>query len=287
MAPRVPRSAPAAAPRTDHNPKAEKGDNSAAELEAERIQLISFVSKLTAADSKIAEAKAPFEAAKKARRQVVNLAKAAGFTAEELEARMEEMNNPQRDNPLRIARESRHRLWLGIVRPEQTELQLGDKVPSEAKDEAHWKGEGYKAGLRQMERKPPPECAERFVQPWLGEYDRGLKEVLIANAPISAAQRQKAVADQAKADFAKDNPEVDVAAEAKRLANDPKFMAKGAGEIVDPDSLSVGAEAQGQASGADAPFEATPEELDAQPGRRAIQERREAEQGPGEGDAVV
>lgn len=255
---------------TDHNPKAEPGDNSAAEQEAERIQLISFVSRITAADGAIEEAKAPFDAAKKARRQIVNLAKAAGFTAKELERRMEEMNNPARDNPEQIAREARHRTWLGIIRPEQTELQLGDKVPAEAKDEAHWKAEGYKAGLRQMIRKPPTECAERFVQPWMNEYDRGLKEVLIANAPKGL---KPSVADKAKEDFKADNPEVDVEAAARKLKADPAFMARGGGDHTDVPA--VGADAG--AAGPEAPFEASAEEIASQKPRQAVQERREGE----------
>lgn len=240
----------------DHNPKAEPGDNSAAQEEAERVQLISFVSKLTKADGEIEEAKAPFDAAKKARRQIVNLAKAAGFTAKELERRMDEMNDPARENPEKLARETRHRRWLGIINPEQSELQLGAKVPAEAKDEAHWRAEGFKAGLRQMLRTPPTECAERFVQAWMHEYDRGLKEVLEANAPRPMAS----VASQATADFAEDNPEIDVDAAARKLKANPQFMARGADE----------------------PFEADEDELLAQKPRQAVEERREADEAEGE-----
>lgn len=247
MASRPPRQTPRHEP---HNPKAEPGDNSAGMEEAERIQLISFISRITTADAKIEEAKAPFDAAKKDRRQIVNLAKAAGFTAKELERRMEEMNNPARDNPEQIARESRHRRWLGIINPEQTELQLGALVPADAKDGAHWKAEGFKAGLRQLARKPPIECAERFVQAWMVEYDRGLTEVLTANAP---RQLKPKVGAQAKVDFAADNPEVDLDKAARKLKSNPKFMARGAEE----------------------PFEATEEELAAQAPRKAMLEARE------------
>lgn len=270
------------APKIDHNPKAEPGDNSLEE--AERIQLISFVSRLTAADGEIAAAQAPLKNAQAQRKQVVNLAKAAGFTAEELKARMKEMNDPARDNPQKIARETRHRRWLGIIRPEDDQGRL-DLAPAEVQDEAHWAGEGYKAGLRQMERKPPPECAERFVQPWLARYDLGLKEVLTANAPKSMT----AVRDRAAADFKDDNPEVDVEAAARRLRNDPKFMARGAdteegakagegGENAAAPEASVDT-AGDKPAGAEEPFEATEEELQGQAPRRAIQERRAAEEG--------
>jgi hypothetical protein len=236
------------------------GDNSRHGEEEERVQLISFVSKLSQAEELIEQAKAPLKAAQKARSQIVGLAKAAGFTAKELERRMEEMNNPARDNPDRIARETRHRRWLGIIQPEQAEMQLGDKVPQEAKDEAHWKAEGYKAGLRQKSSTPPTECAERFVQAFMKEHERGLKEVLEANVP--GGQRLR---DQAAADFKEDNPEVDVEKAARKLKNDPKFMARGEPEAEAPASIPEG---ESTKTGPDEGFEATPEELAAQTGRR-------------------
>lgn len=270
--PRKPRQAPVRAPaRVPGNP-VPAGDNSALREEEERVQLISFVAKLTQNDIDIEMTEAPLKAAQEARKKTVNLAKAAGFTAAELKARMEEMNNPARDNPVKFAREERHRKWLGIVRPEQTEIQLGDKVPSEAKDEAHWRAEGFKAGLRLLAPKPPPECAERFVQAWMKEHERGMAETNAANVP--GGHR---LAAQAAADFQADNPEVDLDAAAKRLAKDPQFMARtpepdlGAGESA---SIPEGASTT---SGPDEPFEATPEELAAQAPRRAIQEAAAAD----------
>lgn len=251
MAARVsskPRQSPKSVPIRIPGEPASAGDNSAYREEEERIQLISIVAKLSQNDIDIELAKAPLKAAQDARKKTVGLAKAAGFTAAELKARLDEMNNPARDNPVKFAREERHRKWLGIIQPEQTEIQLGDKVPPEAKDEAHWKAEGYKAGLRQLPPKPPAECAERFVQPWMKEHERGYKETTAANVPGASRLRE-----QAAADFQSDNPEVDVEKAARDLKKSG-FMERG--EPASPDDG----------------FAATEEELAQQTTRRAVQD---------------
>lgn len=178
------------------------GHNSAEVEEANRVQLISIVSKLSAAEDAIEAAKAPLKAAQKARKQVIGLGKAAGFAAWELEARLAEMKRPTREMAEIAQREHKHRRWLGILDDEQVELMLGDKAPQEHKDEAHWSGEGLKAGLRQMPSTPPSECPERFVQAYMKAHERGLKEVLAANVPGNQRLRE-----QAAADFAADEPE--------------------------------------------------------------------------------
>lgn len=251
------------------------GDNQFGD-EAERVQLISIVSKLSAADDDVEAAKAPLKAAQGARKKIIGLGKAAGFTAKELEKRLDEMRMGSRDMALQEAREHKHRRWLGIIEPDQSALMLGDTAPQEAKDGAHWFGEGYKAGLRQLERKPPTECPERFVQPWLERYDVGLQEVLIANAP---GHKGKSVAEQAAAEFKADNPEVDLDAAAKKLAKDPEFMARTPPEhdvATAPDGTTETAvEVGAEPSSLDAPFEATEEELQGQSQRRVVQEVRE------------
>lgn len=191
------------------------GDNSLHGEEAERVQLISIVSQLSAAEDAIEVARGPLKAAQKKRSQIIGLGKAAGFTAKELSLRLEEMKRGTRENAAAVARESKQRRWLGIVEPDQAELILGDSAPQEAKDEAHWRGEGLKAGLRQLPAKPVAECPERFVQAWLEEHAKGLKQVLEANAPKPLRNRAQEVAEQAAKDFAEDQ-----AAERATLADD-------------------------------------------------------------------
>jgi hypothetical protein len=219
MASKVPNSA--RAPKGAAAPRAIEGHNSAAVEEADRIQMISIVSKLSAADDAIEAARVPLKAAQDHRKTIIGLGKAAGFSAKELGARLDEMRMGTREMAEQAAREHKHRRWLGILDADQAELMLGSAAPQEAKDEAHWAGEGLKAGLRQMSSTPPTECPERFVQAFMKAHERGLKDVLTANVPGGQRLREKA-----EADFKEDNPEIDIAKAARKLKNDPEFMAR-------------------------------------------------------------
>jgi hypothetical protein len=244
------------------------GDNSRAQEEAERVQLISIVGKLSDAEDAIELAKEPLKAAQAARKKIIGLGKAAGFTAKLLERRLEEMKMGSREMAAVEATERRHRRWLGIIDEDQAKLMLGDAAPMEHKDEAHWRGEGLKAGLRNLAATAPPGCPERFVQAFLQERERGLDLAKAANAqawPDAVDGRPKAtVGEQAAADFEADNPEVDVDEAARRLRSDPAFMDRSA-----PDDAGAAPEH------VDEPFEATAEELEGQSPRRAIHEAQE------------
>lgn len=291
MAPR--RKSPALQrPAPDHNPKAEAGDNSAAMEEAERVQLISFIGRATTAAGEVTKTKAPYDAAKKGLNQVFTLARAANpeFTRKYLEKKMDEMNRMPGENARLKAMESRHDKWLGILTPEQQKMHLEPGTPVEVKDEMDWRMRGYSQGLQGRKAKLPEGIPPRMDQPFLAGHGDGFA---VYTEALNGQSRQpsKPVGEQAEEDFKADNPEVDVDAEARRLAKDPAFMARGAGEIVDGNPL--GAEAQGQVPtqpAAEAPFEATPEELAAQKPRQAAKARREAAEAaaaPGADEAVV
>lgn len=228
MAPRTPKKPPhltvvTATPGPGHN--------AAGEEEANRIQLISIISKLSAADAEIEVARGPLRAAQEARKQIVGLAKSMGFSAKELVARLDEMNQPSHKMAETAARERRHRLWLGIIEPDQTALLLGDQAPQEAKDETDWRMRGYRHGLQGRMAKLPEGIPPRMDQPWLAGHADGFAAY---TAALEGRAAEPSVAETAAADFAKDNPEVDVDAAARKLKNDPQFMARGEpeGEVV-------------------------------------------------------
>lgn len=222
MANRLPsgrRQAPAqsAPPRA-----ADIGDNSMHGEEAERVALITYISKLTAQQAEIDKAKAPFDAAKKAMTQTFRLAKAAGFLRKDLERRLEEMSQSSADIAQEAVREAKHRKWLGILDEENTELILSDKAPQEVKDAAHWSGAGYRDGLRMKVREAPKECHARFLQDYLKGHDKGFHDATLANAPKPIPLSP---AEQAKADFEADQAEAEAVDKAARaLKNDPTFM---------------------------------------------------------------
>lgn len=160
---------PAALPPKTHNEDAQD--------EADRVQLIAIIAKLSEADAEIDKAMGPVKAARANRKRIIGLGKAAGFTAEELKRRLDEMGEDPREQEERIAREEKHRKWLGIVRPDQPKLGLGGDAPEEVRDEAYWKAHGYKHGLRRLSAELPEGMPVRFTQVWLGERARGAAEV--------------------------------------------------------------------------------------------------------------
>lgn len=281
MASRLPRggrkatTTPTAPPR-----EAKIGDNGGEEYE--RIQLISIVNQLDQANSAIEVAKAPYDAAKKARSRIIGAGKAAGFSAKELERRLEEMKGTTRENAELAARERRHRRWLGIIDADQEKLQLGNQTPQSAKDEAHWEAEGYKAGLRFHKPVAPPGITGLDLQAWLRGHENGWEsatEATAANAPKALTVRE-----QAAKDFKDDNPEAPEpgSPEAKKAERDAIAKAKASLEAMNGGDASVegadGQDALPSASGTAGPddgFEMTAEELAAQAGRRKPEEETE------------
>ena len=180
------------------------GDNSAGVEEAERVQLISIVTKVAKHNEEVEAAKVVFDAAKKARTSTFNIAKGAGFSRQEIEGRMEEMNRPTHENVAMEQRVAKHRRWLGIITPEQRE------------------SDGYKVGLVAGLRKAPPGATGEDEQAWLQGYDSGKKD----GHDAIAANLKPSVREQAAADFAADNDmdEEAIKKAARKLKNDPKFM---------------------------------------------------------------
>lgn len=264
MASRLPRGAAKASASNPTNApprEASIGDNLRAKEEAERVQLISYVNRLTAQNQDVEAAKVVFDAAKKARTNTFNLAKAAGFPRGELEDRMKEMQRPVFENVEKEVRVSRHRRWLGCITDEQRAMFTGDETPQSVKDEYHWRSEGYKAGLMGLARAAPDKCPAEHVQAFLKAHESGTTDSLAA----IAANAPKPMRAQAADDFKADNPDVDVAAAARKLKNDPKFMDRTA-------PPETGAE---NPVAADDGFEATEQELAAQTVRPSVQESEE------------
>lgn len=263
-----------ATPRNDQAP-APQGHNLRDVEEADRVQLISLIARLSATEGPIEEATAVLKAARKARSQIIGLAKHAGFPAWEMEARLHEMKRGSREMAEIAVREGKQRKWLGILDEEQTELMLGDKVPPEAKDEAHWKSEGYKAGLRQMSSTAPTECPAMHTQAYMKAHERGLKEVLTANVP---GKDRLSVRDQAAQDFKADHPEPEPGSpEAKAAERKAVAAAKASLEkLGGTDAQVEAAQAASRKLAEEEPaFEMTEEERAAQASRPSTQEVEE------------
>lgn len=255
----APKPSPSAPPR-----EGKIGDNSAALEEAERVQLISFIGRIENAEIEVDKAKAPYDAAKKTLNSIKKLAHAAGFTSEEIKRRRAEMDMTPSEKVAFVARETRHRRWLRVIDEDQTKMHLEPGQPIEARDEMDWQARGYSQGLRGIPAQLPEGIPPRMDQFFLKGHEVGHKdymEALEANLPGKLTVR-----DQAAKDFARDNPEVDVAKAARKLKNDPAFMDRTA----PPEEAAPEADADN-----DDGFEATPEELAAQQSRRQPEEPEE------------
>lgn len=234
---------PSAPPR-----EAAPGDNVRAAEEADRVQFLSMLTRLNDADAKIEESRAPLKAAQAARKTIIGLAKAAGFPEWELKRRQDEAKRSTEENAEYEARERRQRRWAGIITPEQAKMHLEPDTPEEVRDGDHWKTEGFKAGLRGASAEPPEGIPARFLQDWLQGRDTGFKEYLLgisANAPRPPGTTTEQIANDAEAII-------------KSEDHDHGIVGPGAGGS-DPDDA----------------FEASPEELQAQSTRRAIQDAAE------------
>lgn len=227
MAPRLPKSAPRSAASTAA--EAGYGHNSEAMEEAERVQLISFVAKATRTGGEVADARAPYDAAKKSHNQVFALARAANpdWTRKYIEKKMEEMARSPAENVRIKAMETRHDRWLGILTPEQQKMHLEPNTPQETRDEVDWESRGYSVGLRGMDPKLPEGIPPRMDQPFLKGHEVGYGQYMAAMQANVPGANRLSVAAQAAADFTEDEPEVDIAAEARKLKNNPEFMARG------------------------------------------------------------
>lgn len=240
------------------------GDNSGDLEEAERVQLISFIGRIEGAEIEVDKAKAPYDAARKTLNSIKKLAQAAGFTSEEIKRRRAEMDMTPSERVAFVARETHQRRWLRVIDEDQAKLHLEPGAPIEARDEMDWQSRGYSAGLRCLPSKLPEGIPPRMDQFFLKGHEAGQRDymaALEANLPKKLEVREKAAKD-----FADDNPEVDLAKAARKLKNDPAFMDRSAPP---EDEMAAGViHEPGTGGEPDDGFEATPEELAAQEGRR-------------------
>lgn len=194
----------AAAPPSDHNPRSEIGNNREAVEAAEAAQLLSFTSRLREQQKKTAEKKAVFDGEKANETEIFNLAKAAGFMRKELQELLDDsaVSGQRRKLAESEARRARFRKILGLP---VAGFEEQKDLPEEVRDEMDWESDGYRAGIRADEPKPPSECSPRFHKAWLKGYHNGQKRnaeaLTMADAlgapppPVPEPEVEKSAAD--------------------------------------------------------------------------------------------
>lgn len=164
------------------------------ELEAaEKSQLISFLGRLRDALKIKADKKTAYDAAATSVNEIFALAKAAKFSRKELTELL--ADGAARNKDLVAAEERRRKLrtFVGLpVGDAQLDMFADEKVPDAEKDKAHWKMDGYRAGLAADEPKPPSEC--NVPQEWMKSYHMGQAE----NAKLTPAQAAEAATPEAE-----------------------------------------------------------------------------------------
>lgn len=233
------------------------GDNSGDLEEAERVQLISFIARIEGAEVEVDKAKAPYDAARKTLNSIKKLAHAAGFSSEEIKRRRAEMDMTPSEKVAFVARETKHRRWLRVIDDDQMKMHLEPGAPIEARDEMDWQARGYSAGLRGLPSTLPEGIPPRMDQPFLKGHETGWRDYMAA-LEANAPKQKPSVREQAAADYAADNPEAPTIAD-QRLAD--KREERAAKEAL-----------ENMGTTDDDGFEATPEELAQQQGRRISDE---------------
>lgn len=212
------------------------GHNSAAEEEANRVQFLSVLSQYDQALVDCEEPKAALKAAQKKVSTIVGLAKSIGIPKWRLEQRHNEMSRPPHENADNILAEARERRWAGIITPEQLKMYEEKTTPEEVMDASDWRSRGYKIGVLGRAANLPEGMPARFTQDFMEGHGDGRKSYLLTlakNAPKPKGTKAADVAADAAKKLAEDPEQLDIEAAARKLKNDPKFMARGAPDADD------------------------------------------------------
>lgn len=187
-------AAKSAATRTDGSAVL-ADDNSKAMVEAERLQLISFVGKIQAQNKLVAVKKAEMDSERAVANELYRGAKAAGFLRKEIDGLLADLGRNPR--ALVEAEERRRRFRETFNLPNgDTALDLfGDEhTPTEVKDEAYQRAAGYMAGLRGDACDVPSEVPPRFVKVWTDGWGDG--QAVIGQSFAKPAKKAKPAAPE-------------------------------------------------------------------------------------------
>lgn len=155
-----------------------------------------------------------------------------GFTRKEFEAEVIEIANKTEAEYLAGERR-RARLHRLAGKNPGEQLDLEEVIADTVDDEIAAEAEGYRAGRRADDPTPPSHIAGIMQPAWMrgwhkGQEENGLRLARAAEVLRAREAPAPTVGEQAAADFADDNPEVDVEAAARKLKNDPAFMDRSA-----------------------------------------------------------
>jgi hypothetical protein len=156
-------------------------DKQRAKDAAEQAQLLSYLSKLGEQGRTVAARKAELDAARAEMTETFRLAKAAGFDRQELNDLLKDIGTRSKDLVAKEIRRRKLRQMANLPTGEEQLGLFGGDSPSEVKDAAFWRAEGYQAYLRGEEASPPRDrMAARFDQDWLKGWNDGQTAVAMS-----------------------------------------------------------------------------------------------------------
>lgn len=148
-------------------------DNAKAQVEAEKVQLISFVTNISRLKREAAILKAPLDAKIGEITEHFRHAKAAGFLRKRVQAVLDDMGKDSRTLVEEEQIRRRYRDHMGLPNGESAMDLFGDSSPAEVKDAAHWRANGYLTAMRGEPATAPDNCAPRFVSDFMGGWHDG------------------------------------------------------------------------------------------------------------------
>jgi len=161
-------------------------DNVADVEEASKLQLLSYIGKLSAQAKKVAEAKTLYDGEKGTLTEIFRLAKASGFLRKDLQSLLDDMKADGRDLVAEEVKRRKYREWLGLpTGEEQLQLFTSAKAPNEEKDKAYWRSQGYMAGLAGDFCDYPTEGPKRFKAVFEAGWGDGQKAIINADEILS------------------------------------------------------------------------------------------------------
>jgi hypothetical protein len=130
---------------------------------------------LTARRAETDRAKETLKAIRKLETQVRNAAKADGFSLKLIDEIMDDEGKTRAD----LAAEAEDRYWMRQARglPVGGQMDMFATTPTLVRDATAWEAEGYRAGIRGMEGKPPEGVSSPHLQDWMTGWGAGQEKL--------------------------------------------------------------------------------------------------------------
>ena len=176
--------------------------------QAREIALLKHIAAIREQNDKLAEVMSLAKVIKKDLKRVRNLAKEANFTLSIID---EALKIEAKGNDRETQKAAEERVFVFQCLGLPTGMRQGDlfsDLPNEALDESFWSDNGYNAGLRGMEAKPPTQMPPHLTQTWMLRHAAGRERISWAQAEQANPEKRGDGVGPTAADIASTNDDV-------------------------------------------------------------------------------